>query len=88
MGQEEYTSEGLLSKLSGVTAVLDGHTHKVYNTTVKDKNGKVSFDSTSINKTINDSTKSLQNDLTKRLNEEITYEEYIEWKLKYEIDKE
>ncbi len=24
----------------------------------------------------------------KRLNEEITYEEYIEWKLKYEIDKE
>ena len=38
---------------------------------IKDKNGKVSFDSTSINKTINDSTKSLQNDLTKRLNEEI-----------------
>ena len=38
---------------------------------IKDKNGKVSFDSTLINKTINDSTKSLQNDLTKRLNEEI-----------------
>ena len=31
----------------------------------------------------------LQNEMKKkRLNEEITYEEYIEWKLKYEIDKE
>ena len=38
---------------------------------IKDDNGKVSFNSNSINKTINDSTKSLQNDLTKRLNEEI-----------------
>jgi 2',3'-cyclic-nucleotide 2'-phosphodiesterase (5'-nucleotidase family) len=37
---ELYTSEGLLSKLTGVTAVLDGHTHFVYNTTSKDKDGK------------------------------------------------
>ena len=35
---------------------------------IKDDNGKVSFNSNSINKTINDSAKSLQNDLTKRLN--------------------
>ena len=37
---ELYTSEGLLSKLKGVTAVLDGHTHVVYNTTSKDIDGK------------------------------------------------
>ena len=36
---EEYTSDGLLSKLEGVTAVLDGHTHKIYNVTSFDKNG-------------------------------------------------
>ena len=37
---EEYTSRGLLSRLEGVDAVIDGHTHKVYNQTFKDKNGK------------------------------------------------
>lgn len=39
MEEEEFTSDGLLSKLNGVTAVLDGHTHKIYNVTSKDKNG-------------------------------------------------
>ena len=39
MNIEEYTSNGLLSNLEGVTAILDGHTHKIYNTTSKDKNG-------------------------------------------------
>ncbi|MBR4618732.1 MAG: 5'-nucleotidase C-terminal domain-containing protein, partial [Bacilli bacterium] len=38
MSIEQYTSDGLLSKLEGVDAVLDGHTHKVYNVTSKDKN--------------------------------------------------
>ena len=38
MDMEEYKSNGLLSQLTGVTVVLDGHTHKVYNTTTKDKN--------------------------------------------------
>jgi 2',3'-cyclic-nucleotide 2'-phosphodiesterase (5'-nucleotidase family) len=38
MDEEEYTSNGLLSQLTGVNAVLDGHTHKVYNTTTGDKN--------------------------------------------------
>ena len=39
MEEEDFTSDGLLSKLNGVTAVLDGHTHKIYNVTSKDKNG-------------------------------------------------
>ena len=38
---EKYTSNGLLSKLEGVTAILDGHTHKIYNRTYKDKNGNL-----------------------------------------------
>ena len=37
---EEYTSNDILSHLNGVDAVLDGHTHKVYNTTTKDKDNK------------------------------------------------
>ena len=40
MKVEQYTSEDLLSKLYGVDAVLDGHTHKIYNTTTLDKNKK------------------------------------------------
>jgi len=36
----EYTSNEIVSKINGVDAVLDGHTHKVYNTTSKDKDGK------------------------------------------------
>ena len=40
MATEDYTSEGLLSKLENVDAVLDGHTHKVYNVTNPDKNKK------------------------------------------------
>ena len=37
MGVEQYTSDGLLSKLEGVKAVFDGHTHLVYNEKAKDK---------------------------------------------------
>ena len=37
MKEEEYTSDGLLSHLENVDAILDGHTHKVYNVTSKDK---------------------------------------------------
>jgi len=40
MDVEDYTSNGLLSHLENVDAVLDGHTHKIYNTTSKDKNNK------------------------------------------------
>ena len=60
-----YTLSLLLFFTSFANAGIDDYLK------IKDKNGKVSFDSTSINKTINDSAKSLQNDLTKRLNEEI-----------------
>ena len=41
MAAEQYTSEGLLSNLKNVDAILDAHTHKIYNTTSKDKDGKV-----------------------------------------------
>ena len=37
---EKYKSEELLSKLNGVDAVLDGHSHQIYNTTSPDKNKK------------------------------------------------
>ena len=37
---EDYTSDFLLSKLEGVDAILDGHTHKIYNELSKDKNQK------------------------------------------------
>jgi len=40
MDVEQYTSNGLLSNLVNVDAVLDGHTHVIYNTTSKDKNKK------------------------------------------------
>ena len=40
MDVEQYTSNGLLSKLENVDAVLDGHTHVIYNKTTKDKNNK------------------------------------------------
>ena len=40
MDVEEYTSNDILSHLNGVDAVFDGHTHKVYNTTSKDKDNK------------------------------------------------
>ena len=40
MDIEQYTSNELLSKLENVDAVLDGHTHLIYNTTSKDKNNK------------------------------------------------
>jgi len=37
MDVEQYTSNELLSKIDNVDAVLDGHTHLIYNTTSKDK---------------------------------------------------
>jgi 2',3'-cyclic-nucleotide 2'-phosphodiesterase (5'-nucleotidase family) len=40
MDLEQYTSNELLSKIQNVDAVLDGHTHLIYNTTSKDKNSK------------------------------------------------
>ena len=40
MNEEEYTSNEILSHLNGVNAVFDGHTHKIYNTTTKDKDNK------------------------------------------------
>ena len=40
MDVEQYTSNELLSKIENVDAVLDGHTHQIYNTTSKDKNNK------------------------------------------------
>lgn len=60
-----YTLSLLLFFTSFANAGIDDYIK------IKDKNGKINFDSTSINKTINDSTKSLQNNLTKRLNEEV-----------------
>ena len=36
----KYTSSILLSHISGVNAMIDGHTHKEYNYTSKDKDGK------------------------------------------------
>ena len=38
MNLELYTSNYLLSKIEGVNAILDGHTHAIYNQTSKDKN--------------------------------------------------
>ena len=40
MDVEQYTSNELLSKVQNVDAVLDGHTHKIYNTTSKDMDDK------------------------------------------------
>lgn len=37
---EIYSSNYLLSNIKGVDALIDGHTHKIYNTTTKDKEGK------------------------------------------------
>jgi 2',3'-cyclic-nucleotide 2'-phosphodiesterase (5'-nucleotidase family) len=34
---KEYTSKGLLENLSGVNAIIDGHTHLIYNSTWKDE---------------------------------------------------
>ena len=37
---EKYKSDELLSKLENVDAVIDGHTHRIYNVTSPDRNGK------------------------------------------------
>ena len=39
MKKNEYKTEEIVSHLEGIDAVLDGHTHEVYNITIKDKNG-------------------------------------------------
>ena len=36
----EFNTEDLIFNLEGVDAILDGHTHAIYNTTSKDKKGK------------------------------------------------
>ena len=38
MEMDDYSSDELLSNIENVDAVLDGHTHLIYNTTAKDKN--------------------------------------------------
>ena len=40
MNVEQYTSNILLSKIQNVDAVLDGHTHQIYNTTSNDMDNK------------------------------------------------
>ena len=40
MGVEQYTSDGLFSKLEKVDGVFDGHTHSIYIDKSKDKNNK------------------------------------------------
>ena len=37
-GYQNFKSDYFLSKLEGVDAILDGHTHQIYNETSKDKN--------------------------------------------------
>ena len=39
-GDSIYSTDELLKNLNGIDVVLDGHTHKVYNKTSKDKDGK------------------------------------------------
>jgi 2',3'-cyclic-nucleotide 2'-phosphodiesterase (5'-nucleotidase family) len=36
---KQYTSNYLLANIKGVDALIDGHTHKIYNITSKDENG-------------------------------------------------
>ena len=40
MDIEDYTSNEIVSKIQNVDVVLDGHSYLVYNTIIKDKNGK------------------------------------------------
>ena len=37
---ENYKSNSILSHISGIDVIIDGHSHSVYNTTSKDKEGK------------------------------------------------
>ena len=39
-GDSKYSTDELLKNINGIDVVLDGHTHKVYNETSKDKDGK------------------------------------------------
>ena len=83
MDVEDYTSNGLLSHLEKVDAVLDGHTHRVYNTTSKDKNNKdipISQTGTklqSIGKLIIKSNGSLENEIIVNVTEPLDKEDAI-----------
>ena len=37
---EQYTSKGVLSNINGVDAIIDGHSHRVYNSPLPDKDKK------------------------------------------------
>ena len=39
-GDTKYSTKNILKNVNGIDGVLDGHTHKVYNTTCKDKDEK------------------------------------------------
>ena len=36
-----YSSNAIVAKLTGIDAVIDGHTHEIYNTEIPDKTGKM-----------------------------------------------
>ncbi len=38
--EDEYSSNALLANTSGIDILIDGHTHEVYDTTLKDKDGQ------------------------------------------------
>ena len=40
---EEFSSRGLLANIEGVDAIIDGHTHMLYNSTHKDKEQKAIY---------------------------------------------
>ena len=83
MDVEEYTSNDLLSHLENVDAILDGHTHRVYNTTSKDKNKKdipISQTGTklqSIGKLIIKSNGSFESEIIENVTEPIDKEDAI-----------
>ena len=83
MNVEDYTSNDLLSHLENVDAILDDHTHLIYNTTSKDKNKKdilISQTGTkleSIGKLIIKSNGSLESEIIKKVPEPIDKEDPI-----------
>ena len=40
-GDSIYSSNAVVGKLTGIDAVIDGHTHEIYNTRILDKQGKM-----------------------------------------------
>ena len=59
---EENTSAGLLKKVHGVDALIDGHSHLVYSQNTPDINGKLVFMKANINNEL-DNINQLFNDL-------------------------